>query len=96
MSDAGSPTDISASDDPDDDLTGATDRLISDESDEETDLFDPLAMADLDIETLRDMVTEIIRDELRGTLGERITRNLRVLVRREIERVLIAEGLKRG
>lgn len=76
------------------------DDLTAEERDvdgaEESDLFDPLADADFDIDTLRDMVAEIVRDELRGTLGERITRNLRGLVRREIERVLIAEGLKRG
>ena len=65
------------------------------EAEEEHGLFDPLADADLDIDMLRDMVAEIVRDELRGTLGERITRNLRALVRREIERALIAEGLKR-
>lgn len=76
------------------------DDLTAEERDvdgtEEGDLFDPLADADFDIDTLRDMVAEIVRDELRGTLGERITRNLRGLVRREIDRVLIAEGLKRG
>ena len=55
------------------------------------DLFDPLNASQLDIEMLRDMVSEIIRAELRGTLGERITRNLRQLVRREIERALEAE-----
>lgn len=62
---------------------------------DDPDLFDPLAGADIDIDMLRDMVAEIVRDELRGTLGERITRNLRTLVRREIDRALIAEGLKR-
>lgn len=62
---------------------------------EEPDLFDPLSGSDIDIDMLRDIVAEIVRDELRGTLGERITRNLRTLVRREIDRVLIAEGLKR-
>jgi hypothetical protein len=37
---------------------------------------------------LRDMVLEIVRQELQGALGERITRNVRKLVRREIYRVL--------
>ncbi len=55
------------------------------------DLFDPLNASEIDIDMLRDMVSEIIREELRGTLGERITRNLRQLVRREIERALEAE-----
>lgn len=80
------------------DADGADDLMAGGaeaETDEDGDLFDPLSGADLDIDMLRDMVAEIVRDELRGTLGERITRNLRALVRREIDRALIAEGLKR-
>ena len=42
---------------------------------------------------LRDLVAEIIRDELRGALGARIARNLRELVRQEIARELAARGL---
>ncbi|WP_235855890.1 hypothetical protein [Mesobaculum littorinae] len=42
----------------------------------------------LDEETLRDMVAEIVREELQGALGERITRNVRKLVRREIMRAI--------
>lgn len=42
----------------------------------------------LDEETLRDLVSEIVREELQGALGERITRNVRKLVRREIARAL--------
>lgn len=76
------------------DNTGALDDDALGEAEE--DLFDPLAGSDLDMDMLRDMVAEIIRDELRSTLGERITRNLRALVRREIERALQAEGFKRG
>lgn len=34
---------------------------------------------------LRKMVGEIIREELQGELGERITRNVRKLIRHEIE-----------
>jgi len=60
---------------------------LEDDENEE-DLFDPLASANIDLEALRDLVAEIVRDELRGTLGERITRNLRVLVRKEIGRAL--------
>lgn len=40
---------------------------------------------------LREMVRDIVRQELQGTLGERITRNVRKLVRREIHRVLTTE-----
>ncbi len=41
-----------------------------------------------DEEVLRDLVRDIIREELAGTLGERITRNVRKLVRAEIARAL--------
>ncbi|WP_175484581.1 hypothetical protein [Palleronia marisminoris] len=42
----------------------------------------------LDEDALRDLVAEIVREELAGALGERITRNVRKLVRREIMRTL--------
>lgn len=42
---------------------------------------------------LRAMVVEIIREELSGELGEKITRNVRKLVRREINRVLASRAL---
>ncbi|MFP4275010.1 MAG: hypothetical protein ACLFRU_08285 [Paracoccaceae bacterium] len=48
----------------------------------------------IDEEMLRDMVTEIVRQELQGALGERITRNVRKLVRREIHRALAAQDLE--
>ena len=37
---------------------------------------------------LRDMINEIVRDELQGELGERINRNLRKLIRREIGEII--------
>ena len=46
---------------------------------------------DIDEDALRDLVAEIVRQELQGTLGERITRNVRKLVRREIYRILASE-----
>ncbi len=46
------------------------------------------------MDMLRDLVAEIIREELQGALGERITRNVRMLVRREINRALEARGLE--
>lgn len=55
---------------------------------------EPLANADLltiDETVLRSMVSEIVRQELQGALGERITRNVRKLVRREINRVLMSQ-----
>ncbi|MFP4238527.1 hypothetical protein [Rhodosalinus sp.] len=45
----------------------------------------------LDEEMLRDLVAGIVRQELQGELGERITRNVRKLVRREIHRALTAQ-----
>lgn len=47
----------------------------------------------LDEEMLRDMVAEFVREELQGALGERITRNVRKLVRAEIQRALAARDL---
>ncbi|UWQ64635.1 hypothetical protein K3723_05100 [Leisingera caerulea] len=47
----------------------------------------------LDEEGLRDLVASIVREELQGPLGERITRNVRKLVRREIHRALAAHDL---
>lgn len=45
----------------------------------------------LDEDTLRDLIAEIVREELQGALGERITRNVRKLVRREIHRALTSQ-----
>ncbi|MGB0799195.1 MAG: hypothetical protein ACPGRD_07740, partial [Planktomarina sp.] len=44
--------------------------------------------AQLDVELLRELVVDTIREELQGVLGERITRNVRKLVRREIQRAV--------
>ena len=48
----------------------------------------------LDEEALRELVSDIVRSELQGELGERITRNVRKLVRREIHRALTAQDLE--
>lgn len=48
----------------------------------------------LDEDALRDLVAEIVRQELQGALGERITRNVRKLVRREIQRALASQDLQ--
>ena len=47
----------------------------------------------LDEEALRELVGDIVRQELQGGLGERITRNVRKLVRREIQRALTEQNL---
>ncbi len=43
---------------------------------------------------LADLVTEVVRAELRGRMGERITQNVRKLVRREIARALETRGIR--
>lgn len=48
----------------------------------------------LDEESLRELVADIVRQELQGALGERITRNVRKLVRWEIHRALVAQDLE--
>lgn len=68
-------------------------------SDRQGDLIAPSAKQDvpaaatIDEALLRDMVSDIVRQELQGVLGERITRNVRKLVRREIHRVLMSHDL---
>ena len=54
----------------------------------EDDLFAEDDASLIDETALRDMVSDIVREELQGELGERITRNVRKLVRREIHRAL--------
>jgi hypothetical protein len=48
----------------------------------------PLAVA-VDEAMLRRIVAEVLQQELQGALGERITRNVRKLVRREINRAMM-------
>lgn len=55
------------------------------------DIWSDDGAAIIDEDTLRDMVSEIVRQELQGALGERITRNVRKLVRREIQRALTSQ-----
>lgn len=47
----------------------------------------------LDEDALYEIVRTLIREELQGALGERITRNVRKLVRAEINRALTARAL---
>ena len=42
----------------------------------------------LDEESLRELINSIVREELQGELGDRINRNLRKLIRREITQIL--------
>lgn len=65
---------------------GAPDRTFSGTDDFD---FDDTV---LDEDALRDLVADIVRQELQGALGERITRNVRKLVRREIHRALTSQN----
>ncbi len=42
----------------------------------------------LDVDALREMITDVVREELRGRMGETITRNVRRMVRQEISRAI--------
>ena len=46
-----------------------------------------------DEQVLRDLVRDLLREELQGDLGERITRNVRKLVRSEIARMIASQDL---
>jgi len=48
----------------------------------------------LDEEVLREIISQVVRDELKGVLGQKITRNVRKMVRREIRLALAAEELE--
>ncbi len=48
----------------------------------------------LDEEVLREIIAQVVREELQGVLGQRITRNVRKMVRREIRLALAAEELE--
>ncbi len=81
----------------DDDIRGMfrhepPDSSASGDVDEPISVFDDEAV--LDEESLRELVADIVRQELQGALGERITRNVRKLVRREIHRALAAKELE--
>lgn len=50
-------------------------------------------MLDIDSDALADLVRDILRDELQGAMGERMTRNIRKLVRAEVARILATRDL---
>lgn len=63
---------------------GPTGQASGDAADDDQDDSSDFVSEDL----LREIVRDMIRDELQGALGERITRNVRKLVRAEISRAL--------
>lgn len=48
----------------------------------------------LDEDALRQMVADIVKQELQGAMGERITRNVRKLVRSEIHRMIASQDFE--
>lgn len=50
-------------------------------------------MPDIDADVLAELVRDILRDELQGALGLRMTRNIRKLVRAEVARILATKDL---
>ncbi len=68
-----------------------SDRLSSDKESATAPDLDDRNAATIDEDMLRDLVADIVRQELQGALGERITRNVRKLVRREIQHALMAQ-----
>ncbi|MDX2482622.1 MAG: hypothetical protein QNK42_03070 [Pseudodonghicola sp.] len=74
--------------------SSAEDPPADDSAVDDLDVDDPLSDESvIDEDSLRELVAEIVRQELQGALGERITRNVRKLVRREIHRALAAQDL---
>lgn len=49
--------------------------------------------ATLDAATLRELIRDVLREELQGEIGERVTRNLRKMIRTEVSRALTARGV---
>jgi hypothetical protein len=68
-------------------LADDTASAIGDELDEDLAAYLSEETA-LDEDMLRDLVTQVVRSELEGELGERMTRNIRKLVRREVFSIL--------
>ena len=64
------------------------------ETDAEPAATDVEAAATMEVEELKALIAQVVREELQGALGERITRNIRKLVRREINRALDARELE--
>jgi hypothetical protein len=48
----------------------------------------------VDEDTLREIISDVVREELQGEMGKRITRNVRKLVRREIRIALATDELE--
>lgn len=70
--------------------------LLADEDERETEAqaARTLDATEISEDQLREMVARMVRDELQGELGERITRNVRKLVRSEIHRAFLMRDIR--
>lgn len=70
-------------------------KTCEDEEDTDEDILpeDVSPVVDLDEETLRELIRDVLREELQGPMGERITRNIRKLVRAELARAISFRNL---
>lgn len=66
-------------------------RDVPRDEEEMPSLFDDSDDLPIDREVLRRLVGEVLREELQGALGQRMTRNVRKLVRAEIRRALLEQ-----
>ena len=66
------------------DFTDAHDEVQPDQAPPRAPVDDDAEEVLLDEETLRDMIRVIVREELQGAMGEKITGNIRRMIRREI------------
>ncbi|SHF27159.1 hypothetical protein SAMN05444279_12457 [Ruegeria intermedia] len=69
-------------------------QFVRDRGADEPVATDAQATATMEVEELKALIAQVVREELQGALGERITRNIRKLVRREINRALDARELE--
>ena len=76
------------------DAARAVDGAAVDTEADEEDLKLGEDAALIDEDMLRDLVVRLVREELQGAVGEKITRNVRRLVRREVERALTLKSLE--
>lgn len=73
--------------------TGAPLAASRDDDDDEDEEGGPPPVVDLDEETLRELIRDVLREELQGPMGERMTRNIRKLVRAELARAMAVRTL---
>ncbi|UWP89848.1 hypothetical protein [Aliiroseovarius crassostreae] len=75
-------------------IDGVAETVSADEEDATLFAEDQAETDLIDEDMLRDLVMRLVREELQGAVGEKITRNVRRLVRREVERALTLRSLE--